>query len=148
LNFQNIFLNIFHFIVTSNLITTNNVCGGSDNTILSDNGFIISPNYPSYSQVSNLCTRKIQSPANKVIKLRFIELQIKAPDATNRFYFRIKVKRYFKNLNQLAVQMIMFELMILLEFTTTVVLIDHHMIIDFVRQLFMYLIWRQQQMFY
>jgi hypothetical protein len=148
LNLKHNFLNISHFIVTSTLITTNNVCSGSDNTILSDNGFIISPSYPSYSQVPNLCTRKIQSPANKVIKLRFIELQIKAPDATNRFYFRIKVKRNFKNLNRLAAQMIMFELMILLEFTSTVVLIDHHMIIDFVRQLFMYLIWRQQQMFY
>ena len=34
------------------------------------------------------------------------------------------------------------------EFTTIVVLIDHLMTIDYVHQLFMFLIWHQQQMFY
>lgn len=66
------------------MIINYNICDNQDESILTDNGFITSPNYPVYSQVATQCTRKIQAPASKIIRLRVLDIGIKTPDSSNK----------------------------------------------------------------
>ena len=53
----------------SNTIYNYNMCDYTLTDITSYNGFISSPNYPTYTQVFNECTKKIVAPFNKVIRI-------------------------------------------------------------------------------
>ena len=70
--------------MTSSLIPTFNICNRTSNTLTNFNGFIQSPNYPSYQSISDECIVKIVAPADKIVKIWIIEIDIKTAETGNQ----------------------------------------------------------------
>ena len=62
-------LKIFYQLGTSSTITNYDICSNNNIDITTETGFISSPNYPTYTIVTNECTRRIVVPNNKVINV-------------------------------------------------------------------------------
>lgn len=72
--------------VTSTSIKQYDICGDSGADITDSNGFITSPGYgASFQAVTNECKRSIRAPADKVINIWFVDMNIKGPDSTQTY---------------------------------------------------------------
>jgi hypothetical protein len=63
--------------VTANFIPEYNICDQGD--ITSSNGLIKSPSYGSFNLVANECTRKIVAPADKIMNIWVVDVNIGSP---------------------------------------------------------------------
>ena len=64
------FETILHIIKGySNSINNFNICDKTLTDLTDTNGFLSSPKFPSYTNVSSECTQRIVAPINKVIKI-------------------------------------------------------------------------------
>lgn len=72
---------------SSTSIPTYNLCDDGD--ITNVNGILTSPGYPKYGNTVGTCVRKIVAPADKVIRLRVVDMKITAPGADKVFVFNL-----------------------------------------------------------
>lgn len=70
--------------LSSTLIPTYNICNSTLGDLTNFNGFIQSPNYPNYLSISNECVTKIVAPADKIVKIWVIQIDIKSSDSGNQ----------------------------------------------------------------
>ena len=70
--------------MSSFVIPTYNICDGTLGDITNYNGFITSPNYPTYQSIANECMVKIAAPSNKIVKIWVIEIDIKSAETGNQ----------------------------------------------------------------
>lgn len=60
-----------------------NICDKSLQPIKTEQGFITSPKFPTYTATSDECTQIIQAPEDKIIKIWIVSMYIKSPDFYN-----------------------------------------------------------------
>ena len=76
-------ISLFLFLDESTIIKEYNVCDTYLQNITDTSGFIVSPNYPSFTAVNRECIQKIVVPDDRIIVIWFPSVNIKESESNN-----------------------------------------------------------------